>query len=71
MAPNTTIYSLTRSVHAGGTCRELRRSVGRSVALIGLLGRRPMLGCTDHAKQRCGCTLLDWASLSRLILTPM
>ena len=44
----TTIYSLPRSVlGGGGTCRELKRSVGRSVASTDLLGHRPMLGCTD------------------------
>ena len=43
----TTIYSLPRLVLGGGTCRELRRSVGRLVASTDLLGRRPTLGCTN------------------------
>ena len=43
----TTIYSLPRSVLGGGTCRELRRSVGRSVVSANHPWRRPMLGCTD------------------------
>ena len=65
------IASQGRFLEGGGTYRELRRSVGRSVASTSLLGSWPMLGCTDLVNQWCGCTLLDWASLARLTRTPM